>query len=456
MPKAPQKNYACSNCGRQYGREMGKCVACGQFGTVQEVTLAPELPVRSRGFQVNGASAPRKMDDIAGSEYTRIPVAMSELSRVLGGGIVPGSIVLISGDPGIGKSTLLTQMALALSQTSTVLYASGEESEEQIKSRADRLSGGKSGSSIYLFSQNNLESILHHAQQIKPGLLIVDSIQTTWTSEIESSSGSPSQIRECAARLTEFAKSSKTPVFVVGHVTKDGDIAGPMVLEHIVDAVLHFEGDPFQLYRLLRAVKNRFGATNEVGVFEMSEAGLAEVPNPSSAFLANRAAGAPGSAIAITMEGSRPVMVEVQGLTVPVPFSNPRRIANGVDRNRMQVSAAVLQRRVGLKLGDNDVTVNVAGGLRVEEPAMDLPMAIAIASAYHDRPVPADCAAFGEVGLAGELRPVSQADARIREAARMGFSKVIAPSGTRLPAGCGQVQVLQAATLAEALQKAIP
>jgi DNA repair protein RadA len=438
-----------------YAKSLGKCTACGQFGTIVEEVTSPE-PVRAQhGFAGTSGSAPRKLADIQAGGYIRITVAMQELSRVLGGGIVPGSIVLISGDPGIGKSTLLTQMALSLSSIGDILYVSGEESEEQIKARADRLAGGTASGNVFLYSQNNLEAILQQAASLKPALLIVDSIQTTYTCDVDSSAGSPSQIRECAARLTEYAKTSRTPVFLVGHVTKDGDIAGPKVLEHIVDTVLHFEGDQFQIYRLLRAEKNRFGATNEVGVFEMTEAGLLEVSNPSAAFLANRATGAPGSAIAITLEGARPVMVEVQGLTVPVPFANPRRIGNGVDRNRMQVITAVLQRRVGEKLGENDVTVNVAGGLRVEEPALDLPMALAVASAYQDRPIHPGFAAFGEVGLAGELRPVGQSDVRLREADRMGFSRVIVPTGTRLTSKSQPVQILYAQTLADAIQLAI-
>jgi len=376
----------------------------------------------------------------------------------LGGGIVPGSITLIAGDPGIGKTTLLSQVAAVLAQTlGKVLYVSGEESTRQIKMRAERL--GLEAEELFLVTETSLETILEHVQSVEPKVLIVDSIQTTFSDDRPSAAGSVSQVRECAARLQGLAKTTGVSVFIVGHVTKEGAIAGPRVLEHIVDTVLYLEGDPFHAYRLLRSVKNRFGATSEVGVFEMSSSGLVEVLNPSEVFLAERMVNAPGSTIAVTMEGTRPILVEVQALVSQTANPNPRRTANGVDFNRLQLLTAVLTRRVGLRLSDQDVFVNVVGGLTVEEPAADLAIAVAIASSIWDVPVPADLAIVGEVGLSGELRAVGQLSARLREAAKLGFRRLIVPKTAKRSEGDSipdSIQILYARTLREALTLAIP
>jgi DNA repair protein RadA/Sms len=359
---------------------------------------------------------------------TRIPIPMDEFSRVLGGGLVPGSIVLIGGEPGIGKSTLLLQVAACLgSEAHPVLYVSGEESPQQIRLRANRLS--IEGDPLYLLSETEIGAVLAHADAMKDKVqaLVVDSIQTMHTEDLTSASGNVSQVRECATRFQRWAKQRGVPVFLVGHVTKQGSIAGPKILEHIVDTVLYLEGDPFHTYRLLRSVKNRFGATSEVGVFEMHARGLIEVENPSEAFLAERMVNVPGSAVAITIEGTRPLLVEIQALASPTSFGNPRRTVNGVDFNRLLLTVAVLTRRVGLRLAEQDIFANVVGGLQVEEPAIDLAVALALTSSLRDQSMPADLALVGEVGLSGEVRSVGQLEARLSEAARLGFRKAIIP-----------------------------
>jgi len=403
------------------------------------VQIEPAPAKRHAGSALTAISSPKRLGEVSGDVEERIPITLGEFSRVLGGGVVPGSVVLIGGDPGIGKSTLLLQVSLAMGSSVRILYVSGEESERQIKMRALRLLRSwdepdktpEIPEELYLVTETNLSAILEHVTQVKPQLLIVDSVQTTYLAELESSAGSVSQVRESASRLRELAKSSGLAVFLIGHVTKEGTIAGPRILEHIVDTVLYLEGDRFQSYRVLRCVKNRFGATSEVGVFEMRERGLIEVSNPSEAFLAERLVNAPGSAIAVTMEGTRPLLVEVQGLTSPTPFGNPRRTANGIDFNRLLLTAAVLTRRVGLRLGDQDVFVNVVGGLTVSEPAADLAVAAAIASSARNRPVRADTVLIGEVGLSGELRLVSQMPARLREASKLGFKEAVVPRRLR-------------------------
>ena len=379
-----------------------------------------------------------------------MPIA--EFSRVLGGGLVPGSLVLLGGEPGIGKSTLVLELSSQLANTGgSVLYISGEESAQQIKMRADRL--GLSAPELYLLTETDLDNIFDQIKALDPMLVVIDSIQTTQVAELSSSPGLVAQVRESAIRLQSLAKSSGISILMIGHVTKDGSIAGPRVLEHIVDAVLYLEGDPFQQYRLLRSVKNRFGATSEVGVFEMRGSGLAPVENPSEAFLEERMINASGSAIAITMEGTRPLLVELQALTSPSAFGNPRRTANGVDLNRLLLLSAVLSKRLGLKLWEQDIFVNVIGGLKISEPASDLAMALAIASSYYDRPLPADLAIVGEVGLSGELRRVGQLAARLNEAEKIGFKRVVVPKLRRhsedLPAG---IQLIQARSLADALR----
>jgi len=447
--------FVCQSCGRAAAKPLGRCPSCGEWNTFIEeiVDSAP-----SRRTSPNGAkSTPRPLSQIdGGADEDRLPLSINEFARVLGGGIVPGSLVLIGGDPGIGKSTLLLQTAVELAQIGPVLYVSGEESPSQIKMRADRLAttglSNYQTTQLFLVTETDVESILQHVEAIKPRVLIIDSIQTVYDPAIDNSAGSVTQLRECADRFRNLAKSSDLAVFLIGHVTKEGIIAGPRLLEHMVDTVLYLEGDRFQSFRLLRAVKNRFGATDEVGVFEMRGRGLVEVPNPSEAFLAERVVNAPGSAIAVTMEGTRPLLVEVQGLTSPTAFGNPRRAGNGVDLNRLLLITAVLTRRLGLKLGEQDVFVNVVGGLRIGEPAADLAVAAAIASSVWDRPLRADCVLIGEVGLSGELRAVPHTTARLKEAAALGFKSAVLPKRLRgggpLPAG---ITAHEARTLREAL-----
>jgi DNA repair protein RadA/Sms len=411
---------------------------------------------------LTGRSVPRPIGDISADAEDRINLPIGEFARVLGGGIVPGSIVLVSGDPGIGKSTLMLQMALEMAATKRVLYVSGEESERQIKMRATRLSANDGTqhsvalpTNLLLVTETNLEIILNHVNDVKPDLLIVDSIQTAYLTSLDSSAGSVSQVRECSSQLRELAKTSGISVFVIGHVTKEGTIAGPRVLEHVVDTVLYLEGDRFQAYRLLRSVKNRFGATSEVGVFEMREKGLAEVTNPSEAFLAERMINAAGSAIAVTMEGTRPILVEIQGLTSPTQFGNARRTANGVDFNRLLLIAAVLTRRAGLKLSEQDIFVNVVGGIQIDEPAADLAVAVAIASSWRDVSVKADAVLIGEIGLAGELRMPGQMQARLREAQKLGFKTAIVPKAIRKGEGYPKgIEIIEVRSITQALDAA--
>ena len=448
--------FVCQSCGRSAAKPLGRCPSCGEWNTYVEEVI--ESAPNRRSATANGAkSSPRPLPQIEGGvEKDRLPLAIAEFARVLGGGIVPGSLVLIGGDPGIGKSTLLLQTAVELAPIGPVLYVSGEESPSQIKMRADRLASDQPinglSDSLFIVTETNLDAILQHVESIKPRVLIIDSIQTVYDPAIDNSAGSVTQLRECADRFRNLAKSSGLAVFLIGHVTKEGIIAGPRLLEHMVDTVLYLEGDRFQSFRLLRAVKNRFGATDEVGVFEMHGRGLVEVPNPSEAFLAERVVNSPGSAIAVTMEGTRPLLVEVQGLTSPTAFGNPRRSGNGIDLNRLLLITAVLTRRLGLKLGDQDVFVNVVGGLSIGEPAADLAVAAAISSSVWDRPLRADCVLIGEVGLSGELRAVPHTAARLKEAAALGFKSAVLPKrlrgGEPLPAGIGMQEVR---TLREAL-----
>jgi DNA repair protein RadA/Sms len=381
---------------------------------------------------------------------------MAEFNRVLGGGVVPGSVVLLGGDPGIGKSTLLLLVSADLARRGPVLYVSGEESPEQIKMRADRL--GVPGDQLYVLGETRLEEILAQAEALSPTLIVVDSIQTTALDAVTSPAGSIGQVRECAMALLRYAKASRTPVFLVGHVTKEGAIAGPQVLAHIVDAVLYLEGERFHSYRILRSVKNRFGSTDEIGVFEMGDQGMTEVANPSEVFLAERAANADGSTVAVTLEGTRPLLVEVQALTAQSSFGLPRRTANGIDTNRLQLLTAVLQKRVGLPLGTQDIFVNVVGGLRVTEPAIDLAVACAIASSFRDLPAPTDLAIVGEIGLNGELRRVAHLERRVAEAAKLGFKRVLVPKSVANTRGAQQlgVTLLGAATVVEALRAIWP
>jgi DNA repair protein RadA/Sms len=438
---------------------MGKCPQCSSFNTMVEEIVQETGPAKSPNASrgLTGRTSPRRIGEVGGNAEDRIPVPIGEFSRVLGGGVVPGSIVLVGGDPGIGKSTLMLQMALAMASKMRVLYVSGEESERQIKMRADRLMGknDKFSENLYLVTETNLSTILEHNREVQPGLLIVDSIQTIYLPELDSSAGSVSQVRECSSQLRELAKSSGVSVFVIGHVTKEGVIAGPRVLEHIVDTVLYLEGDRFQAYRLLRSVKNRFGATAEVGVFEMLERGLAEVPNPSEAFLAERMVNAPGSAIAVTMEGTRPLLVELQGLTSPTQFGNARRTPNGVDYNRLLMIAAVLTRRMGVKLAEQDIFVNVVGGMKVDEPAADLAIAAAVTSSMKDLSIRADAVLIGEIGLAGELRLPGQMPVRLREAQKLGFKVAIVPKRLRKAEPWPEnIQIIEARSVYQALEAA--
>lgn len=459
-----QTRYVCQECGRVAASYMGKCPQCGSFNSMVEEVIHDEPVTKSTAVRgLTGRSAPRSIGDISAGDEDRIHVPIEEFARVLGGGIVPGSIVLVGGDPGIGKSTLMLQMAMEMANQKRVLYVSGEESERQIKMRATRLNSnaGANGrpslpQNLLLVTETNLEIILNHISEVKPELLIVDSIQTVYLSSMDSSAGSVSQVRECSSQLRELAKTSGISVFVIGHVTKEGTIAGPRVLEHIVDTVLYLEGDRFQAYRLLRSVKNRFGATSEVGVFEMREGGLVEVTNPSEAFLAERMVNAAGSAIAVTMEGTRPILVEIQGLTSPTQFGNARRTANGVDFNRLLLISAVLTRRVGLKLSEQDVFVNVVGGLQIDEPAADLAVAAAIASSWKDISVKADAVLIGEIGLAGELRMPGQMQARLKEAQKLGFKTAIVPKALRKGEGYPKgIEIVEVRSVDQALNAAL-
>jgi len=456
--------FVCQECGRISIKPLGKCPQCGAWDSmIEEVVSLPEEGRAETLRGINAQSTPVKLSEITADVTERFPLDMQEFARVLGGGVVPGSIVLIGGDPGIGKSTLLLQVALEMAGKGRVLYVSGEESERQIKMRALRLLTSKSDSQpvafpegLFLVTETNLEVIFQHVQTINPNILIVDSIQTTYQTGLVSSAGSISQVRECAGRLRELAKQTGMAVFLIGHVTKEGIIAGPRVLEHIVDTVLQLEGDRFQSYRLLRSVKNRFGPTSEVGVFEMAEQGMKEVLNPSEVFLAERLAEAPGSAIAVTMEGTRPMLVELQALTSPTHFGNARRTSNGLDFNRLLLVIAVLTRRLGLSLTEQDVFANVVGGLIIDEPAADLTLAACITSSYRDIPVKADLVLMGEVGLSGELRWVSQMPTRLREAAKLGFKGAVIPrrrnQNEKLPNG---IKLYEARSLREALGYAL-
>ena len=458
-----QVQYICQECGRISARMMGRCPQCGQYNTMVEEIINPEpTPTKNTQRGLSIQSKPIRLHEIEGNADERLPLSITEFARVLGGGIVPGSIVLVGGDPGIGKSTLMLQMTIEMASQPAghkVLYVSGEESERQIKMRASRLNptdSRKFPEDLYLVTETNLDIIYQHVEAVKPQLLIIDSIQTVYQPQINSSAGSVTQLRECSSRLRELAKSSGIAVFVIGHVTKEGVIAGPRVLEHIVDTVLYLEGDRYQAFRLLRSVKNRFGATSEVGVFEMREKGMIEVPNPSEAFLAERMVNAPGSAIVVTMEGTRPLLVELQGLTTPTQFGNARRTPNGVDFNRLLLVAAVLTRRLGIPLGEQDIFINVVGGMKIDEPAADLAIAAAIASSMKDVPIRADAVLLGEIGLSGELRWVSQLEARLREAAKLGFKAAIVPRRVRRGEPWPQgIQIIEARSVREALQAAL-
>jgi DNA repair protein RadA/Sms len=406
---------------------MGRCTECGAWNSFVEERTAGELPSAAHRYSSAGTPAEARLySEVEMTEHARVSTAIGELDRVLGGGIVPGSLVLLGGEPGIGKSTLLLQAAANMARTvGPVLYSSGEESEHQIKSRGERLGVGTAP--LYLLAETCLERILEEISRIKPALVIVDSIQTVYSLKFQSAPGSISQVREAATQLLFRAKTQNIPTFLVGHVTKDGSLAGPKALEHVVDTVLYFEGERHHSHRVVRAVKNRFGAVSELGVFEMTAGGLRPVPNPSQLFLAERPAHAPGSAVLCTIEGSRPILVEVQALVSTSSYGTARRMASGIDQQRLALLLAVLEKRAGLNLTGEDVFVNVAGGLAVDEPASDLGVLAAIASSVRNRAIPSTTAMFGEVGLAGEVRGIPQSALRVREAAQMGFRRCIMP-----------------------------
>ncbi len=415
-------SYFCQRCGHESSKWLGRCPACGEWNTFVEETVAKDTSHNARSMSFGAAKAvPQRIDEISYEQEPRILLGSTEMDRILGGGMVQGSLVLIGGEPGIGKSTLSLQLALHREQLKT-LYVSGEESVQQIKLRAERLGG--SGNNCYILSETLLENILTQAKELQPALIVIDSIQTIYTDRIESSAGSVSQIRECAALLLKYAKETGTPVFIIGHITKDGSIAGPKVLEHIVDVVLQFEGDGNHAYRLLRSIKNRFGSTAEIGIFEMRGDGLREVTNPSEILLTQHDEALSGIAVAAMLDGARPFLIETQALVSTAAYGTPQRSATGFDVRRMNMLLAVLEKRAGFKLAIKDVFLNMAGGLKVMDPAVDLAIAVAILSSNFDLPVPPRYAFAAEVGLSGEIRPVARVEQRIAEAEKLGFQKI--------------------------------
>jgi DNA repair protein RadA/Sms len=428
--KQPKPVFVCQECGSQSPKWQGRCPDCGAWNSFIEERVAETMggPQPHR-YAIPGIATPgaKKYSEVETSRATRLPTGIGEFDRVLGGGIVPGSLVLLGGEPGIGKSTLLLQAAAHFARSvGPVLYASGEESEHQIKSRGDRL--GIDDAPLYLLAETCIERILEEIGRLKPALIVVDSVQTVFSLKFQSAPGSIGQVREAATQFLFTAKGHNVPTFLVGHVTKDGSIAGPKALEHVVDTVLYFEGEKHHSHRVVRAVKNRFGAVSELGVFEMTGAGLKPVPNPSALFLAERPEATPGSAVLCCLEGSRPILVEVQALVSTTSYGMARRMAVGIDQNRLSLLLAVLEKRAGLHLVSDDVFVNLAGGMSVEEPAVDLAIVAAVASSLRNRPVLAGTVVFGEVGLGGEVRGVSQASLRIREAEQMGFTRIVLPA----------------------------
>ncbi|MBU6427699.1 MAG: DNA repair protein RadA [Cyanobacteria bacterium REEB65] len=443
--------FVCQECGAQQPRWAGKCPECGAWNSFVEEYEAPASPRTS-----SAGPSPVAITDAGVQEPLRFSSGMAELDRVLGGGIVPGSLVLLGGEPGAGKSTLTTQVSYRLAQAGKkVLYVSGEESQAQIRLRARRL--GAESPELYLLAETDADGIAQNIERMRPDWVVIDSIQAVYDGKLASPPGSIGQVREAAAQLMRLSKGLGAAICVVGHVTKEGTLAGPRMLEHMVDTVLYFEGDRFRSYRLLRTVKNRFGSTQEVGVFEMSSAGLLEVPDPSALFLSERAPDATGSAVAVPIEGSRPLLVEVQALVAPTPLASPRRAATGVDGARLVQILAVLERRVGLPLSKADVYVNVIGGLEIAEPAGDLAIALAIGSSMRDLPLPADLVAIGEVGLGGEVRSATQVDQRLREALKLGFTRALVPLGNAAAlSDMPGLEIVPVGRLLDALTKAFP
>lgn len=455
MAKAKTVFY-CTNCGNETPRWQGKCPACGAWNTIEEHIEKPSAgsSIKTKAAPVGQSKRPQRLQEISSEGETRFSTGMGELDRVLGGGAVAGSLVLVSGAPGIGKSTLLLQICNSLCADRSVLYVSGEESERQLKLRAERL--GVAPESLFVLSETRLSDILEAAAETKPDILIVDSIQTLYNEENDSSPGSVSQVKDCTMSMMQLSKSNGITVFVVGHINKDGNIAGPKVLEHMVDCVLYFEGDPNSSYRLLRAAKNRFGSTNEIGVFEMQDSGLTEVPNPSQMLLEGRPEGASGTCVSCVMEGTRPVLAEVQALVAKTMLNVPRRVSDGFDFNRAVLLLAVMEKRAGMKMSMFDAYVNVIGGLRLDEPGADLPVVLALASSYRDQCIPDDLVAVGEVGMTGEIRSVSHMNQRLAEISRLGFKKCMIPRGgsekLEIPGG---LTVYRVRNIREAIEAAL-
>ncbi len=440
--------FTCQNCGYQSAKWLGKCPDCNSWNTLTEEIALKTGAATAAAFP---ETTPLRINEVANDAEKRISCGISEFDRVLGGGLVAGSLVLIGGDPGIGKSTLLLQATNHLAKTvGSVLYVSGEESAQQIRLRGSRM--GVDAGELFILTETSLEKIVTHVHRLKPKALVIDSIQTMFTSALESAPGSVSQVRETAGRFMMLAKGSGTPVFLVGHVTKDGSIAGPRVLEHMVDTVLYFEGDAGHPFRILRAVKNRFGSTNEIGVFEMKEGGLCEVKNPSELFLSERPLGVSGSVVVATLEGSRPLLVELQALVSTSPLGMPRRTTIGVDHNRLALLVAVLEKKVGLNLAGHDIFLNVAGGVKLNEPAADLGMVVAVASSHLDKTIDPQTLLLGEVGLAGEVRGITQPEMRVREAAKLGFSRCLLPAGNLKQVKVKGMELIAVKSVEEALE----
>lgn len=438
--------YICSSCGAKAPQLLGRCPVCGEWGTYEE-EISTEFTGK-KGIVARG-NKPQRIQEVQAKEEMRIDMQSAELNRVLGGGLVPGSLVLLGGEPGIGKSTLALQVLMRMGQRRT-LYASGEESTKQLKLRAERLAG--SADNLYIMAETSLERILESVADIQPEIVVIDSIQTIGTEAIDATIGSLSQVKECAARILQYAKENNTPFLIVGHINKEGSLAGPKVLEHIVDTVLQFEGDQHYVYRILRAQKNRFGSTSEIGIFSMQQDGLREVTNPSELLLSNNRNGLSGIAIAAAVEGVRPLLIEVQALVASAAYGTPQRSSTGFDGRRLNMLLAVLEKRVGFKLLQKDVFVNIAGGLRVNDPAIDLAVLAAVLSSNMDIPLDEHICITGEVGLAGEIRPVNRIDQRIREAEKLGFNAIIVPYGQKYNTHNLHIQVVEIARVADAFK----
>lgn len=448
MAKTKTK-FVCQNCGYTTAKWMGRCPECGTWDSLAEELETPASGPQQSFLMPKEAPKPKTLDKVMLTEVERLKTGINEFDRVLGGGLVPGSLVLLGGDPGIGKSTMLLDAGIRFSAGGIkVLYVSGEESEAQTAMRARRL--GKPGTALLVMTATDLDAVLLQAKEVQPQILVIDSIQTMYNPELQTAAGSVGQVRECTAKLLRFAKATGIAVIIIGHVTKDGNIAGPRLLEHMVDVVLQFEGDRSYSFRVLRALKNRFGSTSESGIFSMEPGGLKEVANPAGLFLENRAENAPGSVVCACMEGNRPIMVEVQALVAKTPYGMPRRTAVGFDYNRVNMLLAILERRLGMDFGNFDAYLNVVGGMKITEPSADLAAAAALVSSYRNKPVPHGVLAVGEVGLTGEIRRVSGTERRIRDAANLGFTKFVVPKG-KLNMEQKTAGIIQAATLEEAL-----